>query len=221
MTARTIAIGDIHGYSAALDGLLDAIAPTADDTLVALGDFVDRGPDSPGVIDRLIALAGRCRLIPILGNHDEMFLEACQGREYVVEDWLLFGGDTTYRSYDRNVPAGVPPEHIAFLEGCRDVFQTETCFFVHGNYFEKLPLDDQPTEVLRWQSLRERQPGPHTSGKVAVVGHTAQRSGEILDLGHLVCIDTFLYGDGWLTALDVDTRQVWQVNQQGQLRPAS
>jgi serine/threonine protein phosphatase 1 len=72
--------------------------------------------------------------------------------------------------------------------------------------------------VLRWRSLREHQPGPHVSGKIAVVGHTAQKDGEILDLGHLVCIDTYVYGDGWLTALDVQSGQVWQVGQEGRPR---
>ena len=72
--------------------------------------------------------------------------------------------------------------------------------------------------MLRWQSIRDRQPGPHTSGKIAVVGHTAQHNGEILDLGHLVCIDTYIYGDGWLTALDVETKQAWQVDQEGRSR---
>jgi len=219
-TRRTIAIGDIHGYSAALDGLLAAIAPQADDVIVALGDFVGRGPDSPGVLDRLIRLAGRCRLVPILGNHDEMFLEICEGKEDLMPDWLLFGGDTTYRSYGREVPDGVPAEHVAFLKHCPDVFETETHFFVHGNYLEQTPLDKQPTTALRWESIRDRQPEPHVSGKTAMVGHTSQKDGEILDLGHLVCIDTYIYGDGWLTAMDVDTKQIWQVDQEGQLRSA-
>ena len=74
MPGRIIAIGDIHGYSAALAALLEAIAPRAEDTIVTLGDYVDRGPDSPGALDQLIALAARCRLVPLLGNHDEMLL---------------------------------------------------------------------------------------------------------------------------------------------------
>jgi len=220
-TARTIAIGDIHGYLAALDGLLEAIRPRAEDTVVALGDFIDRGPDSRGVIDRLIELDRTCRLVPILGNHDEMFLAVCEGHRYVMEDWLLFGGDTTFRSYDRRVPESVPEEHVDFLKSCRDVYETETHFFVHGNYMERIPLDEQQPLVLRWRSLRDQQPGPHVSGKIAVVGHTAQKDGEILNLGHLVCIDTYIYGDGWLTALDVTTSQVWQVDQEGRFRAES
>src|SRR5437588_178789 len=73
---RTIAIGDIHGCSLALDGLIEAIDPQPDDTVVALGDFINRGPDSPGVLDSLIALKARCNLVPLLGNHEEMLLSA-------------------------------------------------------------------------------------------------------------------------------------------------
>ena len=67
---RTIAVGDIHGCSVALTAVLQAAAPQPEDTIITLGDHIDRGPDSRGVIERLLALAGRCRLIPLLGNHE-------------------------------------------------------------------------------------------------------------------------------------------------------
>ena len=76
MPGRTIAIGDIHGCSAALRALIAAIEPTADDTLVPLGDYVDRGPDSRGVIDAVLELEKRCRVVPLLGNHELMLLDA-------------------------------------------------------------------------------------------------------------------------------------------------
>ena len=76
MKARTIAIGDIHGCSAALDALLNAIRPRPEDCIVTLGDYINRGPDSRGVIERLIELKDRCRLVPLLGNHEEMLFEA-------------------------------------------------------------------------------------------------------------------------------------------------
>jgi len=62
-------------------------------------------------------------------------------------------------------------------------------------------------------------PGPHVSGKTVITGHSSQKTGEILDLGHLVCIDTYSHGGGWLTALEVQSRHLWQANQQGELRP--
>jgi predicted MPP superfamily phosphohydrolase len=133
---RTIAIGDIHGCAIALAKLIEIIAPQPDDTLVPLGDYVDRGIDSRGVIDQLLALADRCRLVPILGNHEEMLLGAREGRS--------------------------------------------------------------------------------DSGKIAIVGHTPQH--EILDLGYLKCLDTNCCYGGLLTALDVDTNQLWQVDEKGEVR---
>ncbi|MDY0165684.1 MAG: metallophosphoesterase family protein [Thermoguttaceae bacterium] len=215
MLPRTIAIGDIHGYSAALRAVLAAIEPCARDTIVTLGDYVDRGPDSRGVLDTLIELSGRCRLVPLLGNHDLLFLSACEGHDELVTGWLAFGGDATLASYGGRL-TDVPPEHLNFLRSCRRCFETPRHFFVHASYLEDKPLAEQPDEVLFWESLRDRQPQRHCSGKTAFVGHTAQKAPvDILDLGHLVCIDTWVYGDGWLTALDVDTRIVWRADQNG------
>src|SRR5690349_9006235 len=93
---RLLAIGDIHGCLTALDALLDAVAPQADDQIVALGDYVDRGPDSRGVLDRLIALHAGGRVVALRGNHDVMMLEARNGRDL---GWLAVGGKETLLSY--------------------------------------------------------------------------------------------------------------------------
>ena len=215
---RLIAIGDIHGYCQSLAALIEAIDPQPEDTIVPLGDYVDRGPDVKGTIDQLMALSTRCRLVPILGNHDEMLLDIHAGAEEFLNDWLSFGGTTTLQSYLCAHPREIPADHIAFLEDCRDYFETEKCFFVHASYVSDQPLHRQPMDVLRWAPLHGGSPPPHCTGKTAIVGHTAQRNHEILDLGHLVCIDTHIYGHGWLTAMDVETRQVWQVNDAGRLR---
>ena len=82
-----------------MESLLAAIRPEADDTLVALGDYVDRGPNSRGVIQRLLQLQGQCRLVPLLGNHDELMLNICDGQRQLYVDWLLFGGRATMESY--------------------------------------------------------------------------------------------------------------------------
>src|SRR6516225_5447385 len=87
---RTIAIGDVHGCAEALAALIQAIQPGPDDQIVTLGDYIDGGPDSCGVIDQLLALSGRCRLIPLLGNHEEMLLAALEGRSELAS-WLHFG----------------------------------------------------------------------------------------------------------------------------------
>src|SRR4051794_8114191 len=217
-TARTIAIGDIHGCSAALDALLDAIRPRPEDTIVTLGDYINRGPDSRGVLDRLIKLSNQCRLIPLLGNHDQKLLGARSGLHPTT--WLGMGGIATLDSYGPGRDLSlIPDEHFEFLDGCLDCHETDGHIFVHANYYDHLPMmDEQPALMLRWESLRDTTPGPHVSGKTVIVGHTSQKSGEILDLGHLVCIDTYCHGGGWLTALDVDTVQVWQANRNGRMR---
>ena len=74
--------------------------------------------------------------------------------------------------------------------------------FVHAYYEPDRPLHEQSWGGLRWASLPPI-PKPHCSGKVAIVGHTPQKNGEVLDLGYLKCIDTFCHGGGWLTALEV------------------
>jgi serine/threonine protein phosphatase 1 len=214
MPGRIIAIGDVHGYAAALAAVLEAIQPAAEDTLVTLGDYVDRGPDTPGVIDQLIALADRCRLVPLLGNHDEMVIELHHGGGG-LDEWLNWGGRETLLAYGCDHPREIPVEHIEFLEDCVTYHETERHLFVHASYDPELPMDCQPPQLLRWASIRSNPPGPHRSGKTAIVGHTVQRDHRILDLGHLICIDTGLYSDGWLTAMDVATKKVWQADADG------
>jgi serine/threonine protein phosphatase 1 len=216
---RTLAIGDIHGCLAALDTLLEAIEPGPDDTLVLLGDYIDRGPDSRGVVERAIDLKARCRLVPLMGNHEEMMLQVHGGQTHLYIDWLMFGGIATMKSYGGPRMKNIPDEHIAFLKGCPLYFETEGHFFIHGNYIAELPLEAQPREVLLWDSLKMRHPGPHCSGKTGILGHSSQHSGEIFDLGYLKCIDTRCYDQGWLTALDVDSGQVWQADKDGRRRP--
>ncbi len=217
MSGRLLALGDVHGYSAALDAVLRAANIQRDDTLVTLGDYIDRGPDSRGVVQRLIDFRGQCRLVNLLGNHDQIALEMIESPERMA-GWLSFGGDATLASYGCRRPADFPPSHIEFLQNCLDYYETDRFFFVHASYLENLPLAEQPREILLWDSLKRRIPGPHCSGKTAIVGHTAQADGEIVDIGYLVCIDTWVYGEGRLTLMDVNTRQTWQADKTGRLR---
>jgi serine/threonine protein phosphatase 1 len=99
---RTIAIGDIHGCAAALDALIEAVVPRPEDIVITLGDYVDREPNVPSVLDRLLALEKRCRLIPLLGNHEQMMLWICDGRRELLSDWRLAGGEVTLASYGRH-----------------------------------------------------------------------------------------------------------------------
>jgi serine/threonine protein phosphatase 1 len=218
LRSRTIAIGDIHGCSRAFAALLRALAPTSDDLLIVLGDFIDRGPDSSGVVEMLIDLKPRCRLVPLLGNHEELLLDV-RARRRPIHWWTSMGGAATLRSYGGGLDLSrIPERHIRFMENCVDYLETATHIFLHANYDPDLPIPEQPLATLRWNSLRETIPGRHRSGKTVIVGHTAQKGGEILDLGHIKCIDTCCYGGGWLTALDVDTSEIWQASKAGELR---
>ena len=217
MPDRLIAIGDIHGCLDALDAILGAIDPGPSDTIVTLGDLIDRGPDSKGVILRLLDLSGRCRVVPILGNHDEMLLDTILDPRK-ARYWLACGGDATLRSYGVATAAEIPQEHLRFLDSSLDYHEADDHFFTHGSYEPRRPLDQQPAVTLRWEGLRDDPPAPHESGKTAVVGHTSQKSGEILDLGHVIGIDTYCYGGGWLTALEVRSGQLWQADRDGRLR---
>jgi serine/threonine protein phosphatase 1 len=218
LRSRTIAIGDIHGCSRALAALVAALDPTSKDLIVALGDYIDRGPDSCGVVEMLIDLQRRYRLVSLLGNHEEVLLDvrACR----LPAHWSFsLGGSATLKSYGAGLDfRRIPQEHIRFMEESLDYLETATHVFLHASYDPELPIPDQPLATLRWGSLRDAIPGPHRSGKTVIVGHTAQEGGEILDLGHIKCIDTHCYGGGWLTALDVESSEVWQANQDGEVR---
>lgn len=216
MSARTIAIGDIHGCSAALASLIKAIDPQPADTIVALGDYIDRGPDSRGVIEQMLDLEQRCRLVPLLGNHEIMLLEALENR-HAVGPWRDCGGDATLASYGGSL-LKIPGPHLEFIRRCRRYYETPTHFFIHANYQYDVALDVQPDYLAFWEHLFFSQPRPHDNGKIAVVGHTSQKSGEICDLGHAICIDTYCHGGGWLTALDVESGKIWQADRDGRLR---
>jgi serine/threonine protein phosphatase 1 len=165
----------------------------------------------------LRGLVGRCTLVPLKGEHEEMFAAALETQDD-LRRWLESGGDQTLRSYRIDHPRSMPRLHRAFLNSCRNYHETATHLFVPAGYQAALPLEGQPDAVLRHRSPDEQLPGPHVSGKVAVVGHATQKSGDILDLGHLICIDTYSHGGGWLTALDVGSGHYWQANERGEVR---
>lgn len=212
---RVLAIGDLHGCSIAFAALIEAIELQLQDTLVTLGDYVNRGIDSKGVLDQLIALRSKCNLVPIMGNHDQMMLHAQDGKSD-FQFFLNCGGDSCLDSYGSSSQLSlIPMSHFRFLESCRSYYETETHVFVHANYKPDVPVNELDDHTLRWLSLSV-PPKPHCSGKTFVVGHTPQS--EVLDLGHLICIDTNCCGGGWLTAIEVITKQIWQVNEKGEHR---
>ncbi len=214
--ARIIAIGDIHGCSDALERLLDEIRPQRPDLLIALGDFVDRGPNSARVIEVLLELVTQCHFVPLIGNHELMMFKGLRNQAE-FDFWFQHGGSQTVASYGGRIQ-NIPQHHMTFLSHCLRFFETDEHFFVHANYAPHLSLPEQPDELIFWEHINAFVPPPHANGKTAIVGHTPQPGGEIRNLGHVQVIDTFCYGGGWLTAVDVTTNNVWQTTNFGDFR---
>lgn len=216
---RTLAIGDIHGCANLLDRLLDAVQPAPGDTLVFLGDYVDRGPDSRGVIDHLIALKQSANCIFLGGNHELMMMRARLDPKREPA-WLGYGGAQTLGSYGpapgrSGALADVPDEHWKFLGSLVDFFATDSHVFIHATLDPAKPLHEQDEAVLFWNKLEE--PIALPDGRTVVCGHTAQKSGDVLNLGGTLCIDTFAYGGGKLTCLHTEEGRVWQIDLLGGL----
>lgn len=211
---RVLAIGDIHGCSTALDSLLTVIGVREDDTIITLGDYVDRGPDSQGVINRLLSLQNRCHLVALRGNHDQMMLDARNDAQ-ARSEWLQVGGKATIASYA--TLDAVPAAHWDFLENqCVDVWENDTHFFVHGNAYPNIPILEQPRYVLYWERFDRAK--PHESGKIMICGHTSQKDGLPNNQGFAVCIDTWVHAGMWLTCMDVGTNWIWQADIDGEPR---
>jgi serine/threonine protein phosphatase 1 len=121
-------------------------------------------------------------------GNHEQMLLAALTSDRLKDSWLMCGGVATINSY----------------RFCGDESET--------------PLSDQPEHLLRWSLLDDGIPEPHQSGKTVIVGHTEQRDGEILDAGHIMCIDTYCHSYGWLTAIDVISGEVWQASRWGSMR---
>jgi serine/threonine protein phosphatase 1 len=165
-------------------------------------------------------------LVPLVGNHEEMLAGALREKA-AIEKWLRCGGVDTLRSYGaacggprRLLRDWFPESHHQFFSRCRPYHETPTHIYVHAGLLPDVALHDQPAVVLNWRVTDPASAMPHCSGKVVVVGHTPQKSGEVLDLGFLLCIDTNCIRGGWLTALDVQSGRRWQANQAGCLRAA-
>lgn len=219
-TSRLLAIGDIHGCAYALDALLAAVDPQPRDQVVTLGDYVDRGLDSCGVLNRLLRLGERCRHIALRGNHEEMMLAAREDKTS-EQFWLNCGGDATLISYspfdDDGTLADVPDDHWDFMANvCRDYWETDTHIFVHGGLKPDEPVHRQHPSVLRWLTLDQLR--PHCSGKTIICGHTPLPAGKPRDLGYAIAIDTGAHNGGWLTCLDVLNRIVIQASERREVR---
>lgn len=228
---RYYAIGDIHGRLDLFDRLLDRIAADskergeAESQLVLLGDLVDRGPDSAGVVQRAMELAAAGANIRFIkGNHEEVFIEAARGDSQSTRFLSRVGGRETVLSYGLSAEAydklsfeeladwmlnNVPRDHVDFLDGFEDMIEAGDYVFVHAGIKPKVALANQQPEDLRW--IREaflswRQ--PHE--KVVIHGHTIML--EVDEHPNRIGIDTGAYNSGRLTAIGLEGTQRWYLS---------
>lgn len=234
---RVYAIGDVHGCLAQLEQLLERIAADCagiSETvhLLFLGDLVDRGPDSAGVISRLRrGPLPADRVHFIMGNHEEAMLAAWRGEASDEIGWLSYGGRETLESYgiDRArqfsrgftiydaMRAAVPTEDMAFVETFADQLRLGDYLFVHAGIRPGIPLDQQGAADLRW--IRgEFLDSDADHGPMVVHGHTIVGEPDVRR--NRLGIDTGCYSTGRLTALGLSGGSAWLLdNRPGSTEP--
>lgn len=223
---RVYAIGDIHGRLDLFEELIaaidadDAARTPAKTTVILLGDLVDRGPDSAGVIDAAMAWAERRPVRLLSGNHEEMFLDSLERTE-VLRHFLRYGGKETVLSYpiDRSdyreltldqlqlrMRAAVPQAHIDYLRSAEDAVVIGDYLFVHAGIRPGIPLEEQNPADLRW--IRDSFiSDTRDHGCVVVHGHTISEAVE--EMPNRIGIDTGAFQSGRLTALGLEGSQRW------------
>ena len=226
---RVYAIGDIHGRRDLLDQLLDRIMADdhsrgpADTHIIFLGDLMDRGPDSAGVIDRAIELSETLGANAhfLMGNHEEVYLAAAQGDEKLVRFFCKIGGRETILSYDispreynelsmeelaQRLPSLLPARHLEFVRSFKDRIVMGDYAFVHAGIRPGKSIEEQRSKDLRW--IREDflfDESPHD--KLIVHGHSI--TDDVEECPNRIGIDTGAYMSGVLTALCLEGRQRW------------
>lgn len=211
---RIFAIGDIHGCLEKLRKLLALIdVDWAEDTVVFMGDYIDRGPASREVVDAVLELRGRHgRVICLMGNHERMFLNWLDGRE--EELFLANGGRSTLRSYglsprDPDREAKVPPDHLAFFRSLLPFYETETHLFVHAGVRPGIPVEIQDPHDMIW-IRHEFFLADHGLKKTVVFGHTPFTNGPFVGEKR-IGIDTGAVYGGALTCLELPAVKFHQV----------
>ena len=237
---RLIAIGDIHGQRSKLYDLLHQIHPDLKDQIVFLGDYVDRGPNSKGVVDDLIDFkVSFPQTIFIRGNHDQLFLDVLsysglsslvplrkQSEKYRrkmsgypdLQCWKDNGGEATQKSYRAEFVYG--PQANGYVNLGADIPQSHIKFLETTRlYFEKDRFLFVHAGINKNMPLADQDPyvlmwdrdlDGGPKGKTLVVGHTPSPEGEPLIADDLIMIDTGAGWDGLLTALDLLSGQVWK-----------
>ena len=208
---KLFAIGDIHGCLSHLEKLMEEINPSLnpqEDTLVFLGDYIDRGPDPKGVVDFILRIKQENpNVVCLKGNHEEMFLDwVCNGSNY--ELYIYNGGGSTIRSYSQEGDFYLPPEHFDFFTSLRLYYETDQYIFVHAGLRERIPLAEQDPQDLIW--IREEFIySAHTFGKLVIFGHTPLQ--RVLIAPNKIGIDTGAVYGGKLTCLELPAQRVYTV----------
>jgi serine/threonine protein phosphatase 1 len=175
--SNTFVIGDIHGCSDLLETLLMQIKPLAEtDTVIFIGDYIDRGPDSKGVIDKILELKREHgRVITLMGNHEFMLLGALNGQKRM--EFLAMGGGKTLESYGLapdaidDLAKVLPPNHRAFLQDLLPYWEDEKHIYVHAGLQPGVHLTQQSWDWLFW-AREEFINTSHNYGKMVIYGHT-------------------------------------------------
>jgi serine/threonine protein phosphatase 1 len=204
------AIGDVHGCADELRVLIDKLPITPETTVVFLGDYIDRGPHSREVIELMIELAERVTVIPLLGNHEDMF------RAYLTDPttaaaagFVYNGGSATLASYaDERGEVTIPAHHLRFLDELRVFHETESHVFVHAG-LPQMPLAQidpvRDRQAMLWMRGRFLTTD-YDWGKVVVHGHTVVAEPTIRP--NRINVDTGCVFDRRLTAIALPGEQL-------------
>lgn len=210
------AIGDVHGCDVTLSNLFQKITnhmnanPADKRTVIFLGDYVDRGPRSAQVLDRVMSLIydlgyHDIEVIPLKGNHEDMMIEAIENPMYSGL-WIQNGGGATINSY----PDGtVYPEHLRFMKNLKLYHQIGRFVFVHAGIEPLYPIEEQSPHTFLWERSYVKYNGPFDEEeKMFVVhGHTPGEDYVLLD--HQLNIDSAcVFGENYkLTCVVIDADQ--------------
>jgi serine/threonine protein phosphatase 1 len=212
---KIFAIGDIHGCISHLDKLMAQLDIDAgEDALIFVGDYIDRGPDSKGVIDAILDIRKNIRNVVCLsGNHEDMFLNYClDGRD---EDlYMKNGGIHTLASYgfsrEGTEELILPESHREFFSTLRTYHETDDYIFVHAGLRPGIPLQQQDREDLLWIRF-EFINSPYDFDKTVVYGHTPISLNKPLIDRNKICIDTGAVYGGKLTCIELPEMKIYQV----------
>ena len=221
---RIAAIGDIHGELGKLDRVLAQLLPELkpNDTILFIGDYIDRGPDTKGVIDRVLELRKTNNVITLRGNHEQMMLDAYSyfrpqpgDREMSPDfamNWFSNGSVATLESYGKapNWWLRIPEDHWAFFRSTAIEYAKGHYHFVHAGIVPPgVQWDDPDYDPKLWI----REPflvSLQDFGEIIVFGHTPLKNGQPLFMRNKIGIDTAAAYGGPLTAIVLDPTEPYE-----------